>query len=99
MRTPITPGRLYASMSAEFKRLRPASCQWCRLPLPHLTQASSEEEANWALAELPSGCAECLPVIEDIMQRYQRRFEMRDPLATPLRAPPHAAPRPGTSLH
>src|SRR5476649_1387269 len=50
-RTALTPGKLYSRLSAEFKILRPARCESCAMPMPHLVRRSGEDAPNWAIGD------------------------------------------------
>lgn len=85
MRAQISPGRLYARLNAEFMRLRSAGCHWCRLPVPHLIARDTTDEPNWTIARLPSGCRNCIPIVEALVRKYQAEFDLLDPISRPLR--------------
>lgn len=89
MREPITPGRLYARLSAEFRRRR--SCAWCRLPLPLMVEREADDEPNWTLDAFGPGCTGCERLVRALTHEYQDRFDLHDP-AGPPHAPPPAPP-------
>lgn len=87
MREAITPGRLYARMSQDFRRQR--TCSWCRLPLPQLTIRTHDAAPNWELALVGTECRSCEHMIRALISRYQERFDLNDPVAIPRRPQPH----------
>lgn len=99
MRETLTPGRLYARMSEDFRRRR--RCAWCRLPLPELREVEEGEGANWALGSFANGCVPCQRLAHLIEHEYQERFAMHDPLGlsrddrAPRRSPVPSAGAPG----
>lgn len=87
MRTTLTPGRLYALLSLEYKRARPALCMTCRLPFPYLVERSDPASANWfvcGFSECPHGCHR---VIAEIIARLWTGYDLEDLTATPSEFP------------
>lgn len=89
MRQPITPGRLYARMSTDFRRQR--RCAWCRLPLPQLVTREDEDAPNWELGAFVSGCKPCERLIHMLVTEYQERYDLHDPVAVPRARMPVAS--------
>lgn len=90
-RTALTPGRLYARLAAEYRRMRPAHCGNCRMPMVMLTHRAHPEGPNWALEPNAQLCERCAPVIGAIVRDAAERFDMKDPTAVPF-LPNLAAP-------
>jgi hypothetical protein len=58
-RTILQPAQLYAILDREFKRLRPAACKDCSVPLPYWQLPPDDVSANWFIGtprECPHGC-------------------------------------------
>ena len=91
MKTIITPGRLYSTLSREFRQACCAKCARCVLPLP---QPVDDPGAGptWTLGPLPTECDECVAAIAEIVRRNQEQFHLLDPVSLPVRAarPMHA---------
>ena len=83
-RIPLTPGRLYKRLSAEFEMLRPASCSSCHMPLPEIVQAD-DDDANWTVGAIPSVCEECRPVAEGVARRASFFYDVHDPATHGMR--------------
>lgn len=94
-RQALTPGRLYARLSAEFRRLRPQHCGNCRMPMVQLTHRASPEACNWALDEASPLCEGCRPLVLAIVRGAAREFDVRDPVSVPYF--PRSALNPGLS--
>jgi hypothetical protein len=85
-RIPLTPGRLYARLSAEFQMLRSGRCSSCHMPLPEVVEdARGEDEANWTMGPIPSVCEECRPVAEDIARRTSYFYDVHEPARGDIR--------------
>jgi len=80
MKTLITPGRLYAKLSTEFRKVCCERCTQCVLPVPFTAM-----DGNWRLDDLPRDCAECAQHIEAIVRRHQALYELLDPFS-PLKS-------------
>jgi hypothetical protein len=87
MRTIITPGRLYAKMSTEFRQICCAKCARCVLPIPERTRGG-----DWNVGELSTECQDCARVIADIVRRHQAEYDLLDPF-TPLQSTPMPMPQ------
>lgn len=92
-RQTLTPGRLYARLSAEFRRLRPRHCGNCRMPMVQLTHRASPEACNWAVDETSPLCDRCRGLVGAIVGDASRQFDLRDPVSVPYF--PRSALRPG----
>jgi hypothetical protein len=82
-RTLLTPGRLYARLSAEFRARRPSACS-CNVPLPLVVERDGDS-ANWELGAVPPVCDACRATIEDVANRASEHFDVYDPTASPVR--------------
>lgn len=87
MRTALTPGRLYARLSAEFRRLRPVHCGNCRMPMVALTHRPYPDGPNWTVEEMTPVCERCSPLIATIVHQAAEEFDLRDPTAVPFLPP------------
>ena len=76
MKTIITPGRLYAKLSSDFRKVCCERCFQCTLPVPY-----TAADGTWQLEDLPRGCEECARQISEIVRRYQARYELLDPFS------------------
>ncbi|MEO7744111.1 MAG: hypothetical protein ABIR98_14330 [Usitatibacter sp.] len=81
-RTALTPGKLYARLSAEFRRLRPEHCGSCRMPLVVLTRGGPGE-CNWIVEPTSKLCGACEALIAEIVQKAAREYDLRDPISVP----------------
>jgi hypothetical protein len=80
-RTTLTPGKLYARLSAEFRRRRRHPN--CRMPMVMLAHRASPGGANWTLEPSLSTCEECMRLVEEIVRGAESEFDLRDPTAIP----------------
>ena len=83
-RTALTPGRLYARLAAEYRRVRPAHCGNCRMPMVMLTLRAHPEAANWTIDPEAPLCEKCAPLIAAIVRQASDQFDMKDPTAVPF---------------
>ena len=84
-RRTLTPGRLYALMSAEFKSARPDGHWLCTMPmLVPAKGAAALKGANWYLQPMSSQCDECTRVARAIALRFAPAFDISDPQPLPL---------------
>lgn len=81
-RQTLTPGRLYARLSAEFRRLRPKYCGNCRMPMVQLTHRASPEACNWAVEETTL-CERCAPLVAALVRDASAQFDLCDPVSVP----------------
>jgi hypothetical protein len=89
----LTPGRLYARLSADFRRLRPQHCGNCRMPMVQLTLRASPEACNWAVDGSAPLCERCRPVVAALVKEAAAEFDLRDPISVPYF--PRSSPTPG----
>ena len=85
MKITLTPGRLYAELSAEFRQLRDPECANCILPMPIPVEDPEDGEPTWMLGALPHHCASCSKAIARIVRRYQAKYDLMDPISPPVR--------------
>ena len=83
-RTSLTPGKLYARLSAEFRMLRSGSCS-CSVPLPFVVERSGPDSANWELGAVPPACEQCRATIDEVVGRALEHYDVYDPTASPVR--------------
>jgi hypothetical protein len=87
MRTKVSPGQLFALLSAEFAAKRPNGCEDCRMPLPYRIDRPDTVSANWRLGT-PRQCPhKCHIVMAEISATFWPRFDLVDegaPAAVPL---------------
>ena len=77
-RRPLTPGRLFARMSADLKAQRGGLCG-CTMPLPYSCEPALPGECNWRLQWLRDSCAPCELAIAEIFRRYSSLYDLREP--------------------
>ena len=87
-RTTLTPGKLYARMSAEFRRMRPAHCGNCRMPMVLLAHRLELDGPNWTVERDGPMCDKCRPIIAAIVRQAAAEFDLRDPTSVPFLPPP-----------
>jgi hypothetical protein len=97
MRTQITPGRLYAKLSSEFRQVCCANCVRCVLPIP--VPVNARDGSNWHLGTLPHECEECEKAIREIVRRHQAEFHLLDPISGWLEAHARDLSRPHGRAH
>lgn len=78
-RVSLTPGRLYASMSEEFRAQNAETQCGCVMPLPYTAQRVAPADCNWRLQPLWTGCPTCETALRDLFEKYSQRYDMRDP--------------------
>lgn len=79
VRPSLTPGRLYAKMSAEFRACREGRACNCTMPLPYTRERSEPGDCNWRLQPLWSECAHCQALVRALGAKYSTRYDVRDP--------------------
>ena len=95
-RTPLTPGKLYARLSAEFRQVRPEHCGNCRMPMVVLTHRLGPDSCNWTVEPASNLCSECEELIASIVEKAAREYDLHDPISVPFFPHPSAASsRPG----
>ncbi len=75
-RTTVSAAQLYTLLDAEFRRLRPAACRSCRVPIPYWRAPPDDVSANWHIgtpAQCPNGCH---LVIAELLARMWTRYDM-----------------------
>jgi len=86
-RKTLTPGKLYALLSAEFHRRRPDDCRACRMPMVTLIAPRDLESPNWKLE--PFQCTErCTEAVKSISRMFAEKYDLFDPVSV------HYRPRP-----
>lgn len=85
-RITLTPGKLYARLSAEYRKQRPASCSSCQMPMVFLVEPADVDTPNWRI-EAPRCCEPCASLIRDIVERFGEKFDLFDPVSTAFRRP------------
>lgn len=76
-RPALTPGRLYAMMSAEFQERRPRTCIGCMMPML-LHRPAAEGEANWQLEAGGWRCGPCQESVARIFEKYAALYDVKD---------------------
>jgi hypothetical protein len=89
-RTALTPGKLYARLSAEFRTLRPTRCESCAMPMPHLVHRAGDDAPNWAIDDEVAACAGCTLIVAEVVGRVSRRYDLWDPISIAVAAHPMA---------
>jgi len=84
-RPTLTPGRLYAVLSAEFRAIRAKECGACGMPMPYAVVPQVDGDANWWVQQMPAGCEECAKVVSEIVTRVATRYDLFDPTSEPRR--------------
>jgi hypothetical protein len=82
-RPSLSPGRLYAKMSAEFRIHRTKVGCSCVMPLPATRVPAGPGACNWELQPLWSQCEACDRYLADLVPRFQALYDVRDPTAVP----------------
>ena len=77
LRPALTPGRLYAMMSAEFQERRSRHCIGCMMPMLYF-QPAPEGEANWQLDPGGWRCRTCEESVERIFAKYAALYDVKD---------------------
>ena len=82
-RTTLTPGRLYARLAAEFRRMRSPNCGHCRMPMVVLTFRAAPEDCNWTVEELSPVCDKCRTLVAAIVKEAAAEYDVNDPVSAP----------------
>lgn len=83
----ITPGKLYALLSAEYHRTRPDDCRACRMPMVQLVAPRDFDSPNWKLEAFQ--CSDrCGQVVQEIARQYGQQYELFDPVSVHYRPKP-----------
>lgn len=83
----ITPGKLYAKLSAEFRTRKERTCTTCRMPMVFLREEPEGEIANWLTEAPAAACEPCKDLIADIVRNHAARYDLWDPTAIYARRP------------
>ena len=83
MKTDLTPGRLYAKMWREFRRVCCEKCAAGPLPIPTLAE-DAHDRGEWTVGALQRDCSRCEKAYGEIVRRAQAKYELFDPLSTPV---------------
>lgn len=75
----LTPGRLYAKMSEEFRGHREKVGCSCIMPLPSTREPPADGGCNWEIRPLWSHCTRCDDFLKDLVARYQATYDVFDP--------------------
>ena len=78
-RASITPGRLYAKMSSEFRGYREKGGCSCIMPLPTTCAPATDGDCNWQISSLWSQCKDCETFLGELVARYQAQYDVCDP--------------------
>jgi hypothetical protein len=102
-KTVLTPGRLYARLSAEFGRLRLPECAAAHMPMVYMIERRLGNSANWVVDDLPRGYEQCQGLVDEIVGRYSLQYDIFDPTCTPValaypRAPALPSTAPGNRI-
>lgn len=87
MRSTLTPGRLYALLSSEYRKARPAGCTSCRTPFPYLVERPDDAAANWYVSGFSECRHGCHRVIAGILERLWAKHDLLDSTAQPQEFP------------
>jgi hypothetical protein len=81
-RESLTPGKLFARMSAEFRRR--SGHPNCRMPMVMLAHRVTPEGPNWTLESgTQAACSKCTLLANAIAGDAAERYDLRDPTAMP----------------
>jgi hypothetical protein len=78
-RIALTPGKLFARLSAEFRRRR--GHLNCRMPMVMLAHRVAPGAPNWTLEQSQTACETCMPLVLAIADEAGDQFDLRDPTA------------------
>jgi hypothetical protein len=81
-RTLVTPGRLYALMSTEFRKVRPEGHRGCIMPMVFRREPARRGDAQWGIQPMTSQCECCTGIALAIAQRHAEAYEMNDPVGS-----------------
>ena len=72
----IPVAQLYAILDREFKRLRPAACRTCNVPLPYYRRPPDEVSANWFIGQ-PNECRYgCHLLIAELLANLWTQYDI-----------------------
>jgi hypothetical protein len=75
-RTTVSAAQLYTLLDAEFRRLRPATCHTCRMPMPYGRTPPDDVSANWHIGTPPECPHRCHVVIAELLARMWTLYDM-----------------------
>ena len=87
-RTSLTPGKLYARLSAEFRMLRPTQCESCAMPMPYLVHRLHDDAPNWAVEDDVAACSGCTLIAAEVVNRLSREYDLWDPISIAVASHP-----------
>ena len=68
--------QLYAILDREFKRLRPAGCTTCAVPLPYWRKPPDDVSANWFIGT-PTECDHgCHLLVAELLARLWTQYDI-----------------------
>lgn len=76
-RPALTPGRLYAMMSAEFRETRPRHCIRCVMPMVAF-RGEESSVANWTLESGGWRCIPCDQAVARIFAKFAALYDVKD---------------------
>ncbi len=97
-RTALTPGKLYARLSAEFRRLRPPDCGNCHMPMVVLTHRLGPDDCNWTVEPPSHLCDPCLEMLAAVVKKVATEYDLHDPISVPYFPHPSPSSRPSSGL-
>lgn len=75
-RKKIPVAQLYAILDREFKRVRPAACSTCAVPLPYWRKPPDDVSANWFIGT-PRDCVHgCQLVIAELLANLWTQYDI-----------------------
>ena len=78
-RPELTPERLYAMLSAEFREARARTCLGCSMPMVFTCGREAGRGANWSVEPLAVRCARCESEVERIVGKFSALYDMHEP--------------------
>jgi hypothetical protein len=82
-RPELTPGRLYAMLSAEFREARARTCLGCAMPMVFACDRGQGAGANWSVEPLAFRCSRCEVEVARIVRKFAALYDMHEPSAGP----------------
>lgn len=79
----LTPGRLYAMMSADFQESRSRHCIGCIMPLLSFREPDLADAPNWGLEAIGTRCAACEASVARIFAKYAALYDVKDHSVAP----------------
>jgi hypothetical protein len=84
----VSPGALYRLLREEFERVRPRTCNACKVPVPLPTPRTDANGPNWALSEVRPCEVGCDITIASIFRQVAQRYRMVELSGSPEAAAP-----------